>query len=120
MSKQIDLYSLEETQAYVEGQIAEFDRYRDSSEDDIPWCTPAQLWQRETTWKYYKDPLAHATGKRSTKNFDNPGDAHTLSAKNGVGIVVESKGEVVACKYCDAYSVCKQKDHLIAEGLLKI
>ena len=120
MSKQIGLLSLDDTQQYVEEKLAEFDRYRDADENTIPSCTPSELWQREATWKYYKDPLAHATGKRSTKNFDNPGDAHSLAAKTGSGVVIEVQGEVVACKYCDAYSACSQKDQLIAQGLLKI
>ena len=120
MSKEIELMTLEETQDYVEGQLKAFQTYKDADENTIPSCTPEELWQRETTWKYYKDPLAQALGKRSTKNFDNPSDANALAAKNGVGIVVEARGEVVACKYCDAYSICTQKDNLIAEGLLKI
>lgn len=120
MSKAIELFSLEETQAFVEERLSLFDQYQNAPETDIPSCTPAELWQREPTWKYYKDPLAHALGKRSTKNFDNPGEAAALAAKNGVGTVIEVQGEVVACKYCEAYSVCTQKDHLIAEGLLKI
>ena len=120
MSKMIDLLSLEDTQAYVEQKLAEYARYRDSDEENIPPCTSEDLWQRDPSWKYYKDPTAHAMGKRSTKNFNNPGDAYSLASKNGAGIVIEVQGEVVACKYCDAYSVCTQKDQLIAQGLLKI
>jgi hypothetical protein len=120
MSKQITLLTLEDTEAYVREKLQDFDRYKNEDENAIPSCTPEELWQRETTWKYYKDPLAVALGKRSTKNFDNPGDANALAAKNGVGTVVEVMGEVVACKYCDAYSVCSQKDNLIAQGLLRI
>jgi hypothetical protein len=36
------------------------------------------------------------------------------------GEVKEVPGEIVACKYCDAFTVCTQKDKYIASGELKL
>mgnify|MGYP002132538329 CR=1 FL=1 len=37
-----------------------------------------------------------------------------------VGIIKEIKGEVVACRYCSAFSVCTQKDIYLTTGELNI
>jgi hypothetical protein len=119
MSLDIPLLSLEETQVYIETKLRLHDQYHGAHEQEIPDCTDKELWRKPTTFKYYKDPAAHAQGKRSTKNFDNSFDAHNLLQKqNSGGIVVEKTGEVVACKYCDAFSICTQKDRYIADGTL--
>ena len=54
---------------------------------------------------------------RSTKNFDNRHDAYIRLAEDGnVGIVVEVRGQVNACKYCAAFNICTQKDEYLKSG----
>lgn len=114
----LPLKSVAETEAWMIRKLDEVERYKDSPESDIPECTAEDLWRTQTVWKYYKDPSKRA---RSTKNFDNVLDANTRYVNDGsVGIVVEVPGEVKACKYCDAFSVCTQKDRYIQDGTLKL
>jgi len=110
------LMSLKETEQFVVKKLQQIDFYKDAPEDQIPLCTDKELWRKAPQWKYYKNPEKMS---RSTKNFDNQQEAYArLAADKNVGIVVEKPGEVVACKYCPAFSVCSQKDALIADGSL--
>lgn len=120
MTYRIPLLSLEETEAYINKRLDEYRNNQHLPEESLPPCNDKDLWRRESVWKYYRDLSKTA---RSTKNFDNPSDAHShalsLSSKNPTGGVIEVKGEVVACKFCDAFSICKQKDTYILSGELK-
>lgn len=108
------LMSVTETQIYVQNKINEIETHWDADEEDLPLCTDEDLWRSEPVFKYYKNP---ASTKRSTKNFDNRQDAFIrLSEDGNVGVVREVPGQVTACKYCAAFSICSQKDQLIASG----
>lgn len=114
MSRTFDLKPLAETESYVRHKLSLYERYKDADEADIPFCSDDDLWRKPTQWKYYKNPQKRT---RATKNFDAPVDAYNRLAADGhVGVVVEDKGQVVACKYCAAFPVCSQKDQLIASG----
>ena len=114
--KTYKLMSVEETDMYVNNRISLLDKYWNAPENEIPRCTDKELWRKEPTWKYYKNPASKA---RSTKNFDNKQDAYLrLSQDGNVGEVIEVPGQVTACKYCAAFPVCSQKDDLIASGSL--
>lgn len=108
------LKSVQETDRYVTQKLAQIDRYWDAPESEIPLCSDEDLWRSEPQFKYYKNP---ASTKRSTKNFDTKQEAYVRMAEdNNVGIVKEVPGQVTACKYCQAFSVCSQKDSLISAG----
>jgi hypothetical protein len=114
LEKVYRLKSIQETEAFVSNKIRLIDTYWNADESAMPPCTDADLWRKEPQWKYYKNPEKTA---RSTKNFDNKQDAYIHMAQDGnVGIVKEVPGQVVACKYCPAFAICKQKDALIASG----
>jgi hypothetical protein len=110
----IPLKSVKETEIFIHQKIALIEQYKDSPEEMIPLCTDDDLWRSEPQFKYYKNP---ASTKRSTKNFDNKQDAYfRLSEDGNVGVVREVPGSVMACKYCAAFTLCSQKDALIANG----
>lgn len=111
----LPLKSLAETEFYIRTKIAEIKQYINAPEEVIPECTDDDLWRKQTVWKYYKKPGA----SRSTKNYDNPHEANARAAMEG-GVVVEVPGEIVACKYCDAFTVCTQKDRYLQTGELKL
>lgn len=112
------LMSLQETEQFVVNKLKQIAFFKDAPEDQLPLCTDKELWRKAPQWKYYKNPQKMS---RSTKNFDNQQDAYArLAADGNVGVVVEKPGEVVACKYCPAFSVCSQKDALIADGSLQV
>ena len=113
----IQLMPIPETDAWVRNKLAEFEKYENTPEPQLPHCTKEELWQKDPVFKYYSNP-SNTTG-RSTKNFASALEAHAHLNKAGKGVVIESKGEVVACKYCSCYSVCTQKDLLIEQGLLR-
>ena len=110
----LPLKSVAETGAFIERKLNQIDQYWDAEEESIPQCTDEDLWRSEAVFKYYKNP---ASTKRSTKNFDTKQEATLRFIEDGgVGIVKEQPGQVMACKYCAAFSACSQKDTLIAQG----
>lgn len=110
----LPLKSIQETDAYINQKLNQITQYWDTPEEALPLCTDEDLWRSEPVFKYYKNP---ANTKRSTKNFDNKQDAYVrLSEDGNVGTVIEQPGQVTACKYCSAFSICSQKDQLIAAG----
>lgn len=110
----LPLKSVSETQAYVEAKLAQIDQFWEAPEGQLPLCSDEDLWRSDPVFKYYKNPEKTA---RSTKNFDNVHDARLKLIEDGnVGIVKEVPGQVTACKYCNAFSICSQKDTLIANG----
>lgn len=114
----IPLKSYQETDAYVLRKIRDIERYWHADEKDIPLCTDEDLWRTTPEFKYYKNPTKMT---RSTKNFETYQEAHQRFMEDGqVGVVVEKPGKVTACKYCAAFSVCTQKDTLVASGDLEI
>jgi hypothetical protein len=110
----LPLKSVAETEAYIVSKLALVEKYMDLPEENIPLCSDEDLWRSAPVFKYYKNPDKMA---RSTKNFDTKQEAYIrLAEEGGKGIVVERPGQVTACKYCPAFSVCTQKDILIAQG----
>lgn len=118
MEYKLQLKSIAETEAWIKAKLHSIKTYLTAADENIPLCNEKQLWRKETVFKYYKNP---AKMTKSTKNFKEVAEARIRLITDGnVGVVVEKPGEVVACKYCDAYDICQQKDTLIANGELKI
>ena len=110
----LPLKSVQEIDHYVRQRLYQIETYMDAPEESIPLCTDEDLWRSEPVFKYYKNP---AKMSRSTKNFDSRQDAYLRLIEDGSqGVVVEVPGQVTACKYCSAFSICSQKDALIASG----
>jgi hypothetical protein len=108
------LKSIAETEAFISNKLSLIETYWDMPEEDIPHCTDAELWRSEPVFKYYKNPEKTT---RSTKNFDSLHDARLRLIEDGsVGMIKEVPGQVNACKYCSSFSICSQKDALIANG----
>ena len=114
----IPLKSVHETDSFVRKKLSDIEKYWDVPEDQIPLCTDEDLWRSAPEFKYYKNP---SKTNRSTKNFDTYFEAHQRYMEDGmVGVIVEKPGQVTACKYCPAFSVCSQKDALVASGDLTL
>ena len=121
MTKEIPLWSLQETEDYLNFKLNQFDLYKDSTEDLIPLCNDKELWRRDDVWKVYKDPANTKRAINGGGGFKDEGAAHVFNQEKtgGAGAVVKFPGQVNACKYCDAFSICSQKDSLIADGSLQ-
>lgn len=113
LHKDIPLWSLEKTEAWIRNKIAQLQKYKDAQDEQIPECTDAELWRSEPKYKYFSDPTK--TAGKSTKNFDDPVEARVYMAneKGGKGIVITVPGEVKRCDYCDAAPICKQREKYI-------
>lgn len=113
-SQSIDLLSIEATDNWLRNKITQIKQYEHTDEDGMPACTDEDLWRKPTAYKYYKDPNKT---ERSTKNFTTMSEAAAyMSDRGNVGMIKEVKGQVIACRYCPAFVICKQKDALIASG----
>lgn len=113
-----DLKSLVETEQFIKRKLEQLEQYWDADEPDIPHCTDEDLWRSDPSYKYYSDPAK--VGGRSTRNFDSLVEATLYKAEKGKGVIIEKPGEVTACKYCPAFSLCSQKDLLIERGDLNL
>lgn len=112
--KILPLKSLAETDLFVKNKLAQVEQLWDAPEETLPLCSAEDLWRSEPVFKYYKNPEKTI---RSTKNFDTKQEAMIRMAEDGgKGLIKEVPGQVMACKYCNAFSVCSQKDALIASG----
>ena len=112
--KLLPLKSLLETDSFVKRKLAQVEQLWDVPEESLPLCSDEDLWRSEPVFKYYKNPEKTA---RSTKNFDTKQEAMIRMAEDGgKGLIKEVPGQVTACKYCNAFAVCSQKDALIASG----
>ncbi|WAK44957.1 putative RecB family exonuclease [Erwinia phage Fifi067] len=107
--KDIRLKDIRDTDSWVRNKITMFEKYKNSPDEEIPECTPEELWMSEPVYKYYSDP-SKTTGK-STKNFNDPGEANQWwqVEKGGKGIVITIPGTPKRCEYCEAAPVCKQR-----------
>jgi len=116
MSVPFTLLTLEETESFVRNKIQEIKANANKDEADLPLCTPEELWQDATKYKYYKNPKSK---ERSTKNFDNFAEAQSRLIKDGsTGIIDIVPGKAKACLYCNAAPICSQAKQLAFDGLL--
>jgi len=122
MHRDIELLSIEETEAWIRDKLKLIEKYKDAPEHLIPECTPEELWMTAPLFKYYADPAkAHQPGARSSKNFDPSKDfnddplaamraANAHLAEKGKGVIVTVPGKPKRCAYCPAFPICSQKD----------
>jgi len=111
------LKSTEETEAFIIAKLDVINKYLNSKENEIPACTPKELWQKPTVWAYFKNPSA----QRATKLYNSSLEANTRAGQDGGGGLVKIRpGEVKFCKYCPARPICKQAEQYIQQGLLKL
>jgi len=116
VSRKYNLMSVAETELWVQRKLALLESMQDTPEMELPLCDAATLWQDQPVYKYYKNPN---NLKRSTKNYDTMAEANLRWIEDGrVGVIHEVPGPAKACLYCDAFSICTQKDALIANGTL--
>lgn len=116
----IPLLSYAETDLYVNQRLNLIESCTNLDEHLLPLCDDEDLWRTEPKFKWYKN--GDTTAKRSTKNFDSLHDAqrHMTVEGGGAGAIKEVPGEVKACHHCPGFSLCSQKDALIASGDLNV
>jgi hypothetical protein len=110
----ITLMSVAETDQFIRRKLALIEKYWDAKEEDIPECSDDELWR--------SDPISQYWGKaeniKASKNFTDKQEAMIYQASKSTGFIKEIPGKVGACKYCNAFHACTQKDRLIEAGQL--
>jgi hypothetical protein len=106
--KEIPLLSLKETEAWIHNKLALIQRHKDTAEHLLPECSDEELWRNEPVYKYYGDPTK--TTGRSTKNFDTLREANAFKTEKGKGVVLTVPGDPKRCNYCEAFSICTQRN----------
>ena len=118
MHRDYKLDSIQDTERWVIAKLKEIADLHDADEGDMPRCTPADLWQGDPVYKYYKDANNR---KRSNGNFSSPMEAERKRRESGgMGVVIPVYDTPKACLYCDAITACKQAQSYIASGQLKV
>jgi hypothetical protein len=114
----LPLMSIPETERWITNRLAELEKYVNAKQQEMPQCTPDELWMDPPKYAYYKNPKA----QRATKLYDTPQEANAHKAREGIAgsKVVERKSEPKYCKYCDGRSICLQAEGYIAAGLLQL
>jgi len=107
--REFPLMSLAATEQWVIDKIADIKRNVGKSQDDMAPCTDKEMWRGDDTYKYYLREETAKAGGRCTKRFASASDAERHRQTKGKGVVVTAYGEVKACTYCPAFSVCEQR-----------
>jgi hypothetical protein len=117
MTKTLPLMSIKATEEYLRGRIRQLRIAEQLPQEELPLCTPEELWQNPSRWAFW----GKATNKQATKVFDTHAEAlDWQAAKGGIGLIKENQDEPTFCKYCDAREACTQAEGFIASGLLKL
>lgn len=99
-SKDFPIWSVQQTELYIQNKIREIKKYWNEPLENIPCCTNEDLFNKKPVYKYYK--TGYVEGKRSTRNFDNYGDASLYRSKQGgIGEIIEDKGKPFTCPCCN-------------------
>ncbi len=117
LTKSYPLWSVEQTEHFIKTKLNDITNLLDKSQDGLPMCTPEELWETQTKYKYFKNPSA----QRATKNFDSLEEANLRLSNDGmVGTIKTVRGEVKACRYCEVVDICDQAKLLQAAGRLTL
>jgi len=116
ITKSYPLWSVEKTEHFIKQKLSDITAMKDTPQEDLPECSPEDLWESQTKYKYYKNPSKMT---RATKNYDTMEEASIrLGADGNVGVIETVRGEVKACRYCEVVGICTQAKNLQAQGRL--
>ena len=117
ITKEIKLLSLEDTEKYIKDKLALISKYEALEDKDLILCSDEELWREKDKWKYYK---SGDTTKRATKVFATEEEAVNRMRVDGMtGKVVQYKGGVKRCNYCNYTNLCEQYMQLQIEGAIQ-
>jgi hypothetical protein len=117
MSKSFPLMTLSQTDKWIKDKISKIDHYMSKPDIELPECTPAELWQKETIYKVYKT-FGAKTAMRGGSKFTSRMEAETFKATKGGAEIREIPGEATACRYCKVRTLCDQAQRLEDSGKL--
>lgn len=109
--KEFILMSPQDTEEWILDKLADIKKNAKhvNSQHKLVRCTDKELWKQADTHKYYANPETAKKGGRAQKSFAKLADAEIHKKEKGKGTIITVKGEVKACEYCSAFSVCEQR-----------
>lgn len=114
--REYPLMSLKDTETWIHNKLHEIRTNAKKNQGAMIQCTDKELWRQEDAYKFFLDPVkAKTPGARCTKRFDSASEAEAYCLEKGRGVVVKVPGEVKACTYCPAFSVCEQRKNYFAD-----
>lgn len=118
MDFELFLFSVKATKKWAKRKLKYVHSIRKAKVEDLPYCTPTELWQGKPIYKYFTNPK----NTKATKVFKH--DSHAayayLDSKNGVGVIKIIHAPIKACGYCDFSSKCDQYKMLVDTGKILI
>lgn len=116
-SRNFNLMTKAQTESFVNSKLHALDYYADKHERELPLCNDNELWMSDSQFKYYKSGVVSA---RSTATKPTRIEVEEIKQKNaGAGLIVEVKGQVRKCLWCNAAALCSQRADLEASGMLQ-
>lgn len=107
--QRIELWSLEQTDAYLDERLSDFA----FALGCLPECTPEELWQDPAKWAVYRK----AGQSRACRILETEDEAQKLADEIG-GVVEYRPAKAKRCNYCTAEPFCEQYNQLKAAGLV--
>jgi len=114
--KDFPLMSLKDTEAWAKNRIDEIKANAKLPQSEMVRCSDKELWRDKDTYKYYAKPETAKAGGRCTKRFDNVKEAFAHKDAKMKGVVVTDPGQVKACLYCPAFSICEQRKEYFSDN----
>lgn len=101
---------LKEGEAYINERLAEYLKYKDMADDDIPPCTDKERWASETKYAVMKN-----SNKRAVKLCDTSAEAQQKAATLGAGHYVEVRPGVSkkCAEYCASCAFCNFYNNIV-------
>ena len=113
-SYKVELWSLEETEAWVKDRLQAFKSYRDTDDTKLPYCTRDELWAANDKYAVRK-----AGAARATRVLDSEDEAKAYIADKKLGTIasIEKRpAKVKRCSYCPALPFCNQGTYYLNNG----
>jgi hypothetical protein len=121
-SYKIELLSLQDTEKFVINKVTKLWKYKDVEDDQLPHCTPEDLWAGEDKFACYKQG-----NKKATKLCDTQEEANKYMAEKQIkGFIQARPGKARRCSYCLGSSggggkpLCKQYQYMVQNNLVEI
>ena len=96
----IKLWSEEQAEKHILDRVHLFEKFRDTPDDDLPFCSDADRWAKPSKWALMKE------GRKSAVKLYDEKPEMELEPKH---YWEERKAEQFKrCEYCDAVNFCNQ------------
>lgn len=118
MMQKIPLLSLEHTEQWLTQRLDTLERLDKVPQKELPYCSPTDLWQEDSKFKYFADSAKASPENRSTRTFKTLAEAEGHRQKAGFGVVLTVPGKAKHCQFCSAKPICSQAEDLASQGLL--